>query len=88
LPRAARSCSPGPRPESQIHAIAFTPTGKGLLSASRDRTIRVWDVGTGKELRRLLGHRGEVTALPFSPDGRVLASGSGNATALIWDWRE
>src|SRR4051812_20127993 len=38
-------------------------------------TIRIWDLATGNEVRRLRGHKGETTALAFSPDGRTLASG-------------
>src|SRR5206468_3456675 len=47
--------------------------------------VRLWDVGTGRELAALTGHRSRVYATAFSPDGRLLLSGSGDQSALVWD---
>jgi WD40 repeat protein len=50
-----------------------------LLSAGgEDGTIRLWDVSTGVEIRRLTGHTGGVRTMAFSPDGRRALSGSGS----------
>jgi hypothetical protein len=54
-----------------------------LASAGEDRTIKVWDAGTGQELRTMKGHSGMNVA--FSPDGRWLASPSANETIKVWD---
>ena len=42
-----------------------------------DKTIKLWDVSTGREIRTLVGSEGEITAVAFSPDGRTLVSASG-----------
>ena len=64
--------------------MAFSPDGSRALSGSMDSTVRLWDVETGRELRRLQGHDGLVTALAFSPDGRRALSGSMDNSVRLW----
>jgi WD40 repeat protein len=67
-------------------AVAFAPDGRTLATASFDRSIRLWDVSTGKPLGKpLTGHAEPVTCLAFSPDGKVLASGSLDNSVKLWD---
>ena len=64
----------------KINFIAFTPDGRQLVSASNDKTIRVWDLASGKTVRTIRGESapgvaGKVYAMALSPDGKWLAAG-------------
>ncbi|MBI2946209.1 MAG: PD40 domain-containing protein [Verrucomicrobia bacterium] len=62
--------------------------GQRVASASRDRTVKVWDAGTGQETLTFTGHNGLVWAVAFSPDGKWLASaGASDAdfSVKVWD---
>ena len=65
--------------------MVFTPDGQTLISASGDRTIRLWDVTTGKEKSRFPGHQAKIYSLALSPDGRTLASGGSDQIVRLWE---
>src|SRR5205085_417677 len=68
-----------------VSSVCFSPDGKRLASASRDRTVRVWDAQTGQEALTRKGHTGQVSSVCFSPDGKRLASASWDQTVKVWD---
>jgi WD40 repeat protein len=71
-----------------ISGVAFDRTGRVAASASGDRTVRIWDVRTGKELATLEPrHAADGTSVAFSLDGQYLASGSMDQTVKVWDAR-
>ncbi len=74
--------------ESGVRWLAFTPDGKKLVSHGADETIRVWDVATGKEQRRITNVSGNRAAL--SRDGKIIAAvvgdiGRGKGEVRLWE---
>jgi WD40 repeat protein len=67
-----------------IH-VAFSANGKILASAGRDNLVRLWDPGTGKEIKQIAGHESWVYCVAFSPDAKQLASSSRDKTIRVWD---
>jgi WD40 repeat protein len=68
-----------------VHSIAFSPDGKTLASGSFDKTVRLWNVPKGEEIRQL---KSQSTVVTFSRDGKILVSGEMGGEVSIWDWRK
>src|SRR5438874_2456344 len=71
--------------EGFIWSAAFSPDGTQLVTAAADKTVRLWNVGSGQVMRALTGHQAPVTAALFSPDGRRVLSCGGDRVLKIWD---
>ncbi|RWX51380.1 WD40 repeat, partial [Candidatus Electrothrix marina] len=65
--------------------ISFSSDSKRIVSASEDKTVRIWDVATGKEQFSLKGHLDSVSRAVFSPNGQMVASASRDKTVRIWN---
>jgi WD40 repeat protein/serine/threonine protein kinase len=68
-----------------IDSVAVTPDGRHIVSGSRDHTLRMWDLGTGRCLTTLQGHTDNVNSVAVNPDGRHIVSGSRDHTLRMWD---
>jgi WD40 repeat protein len=79
-------------------SLAFSPDGRLLASGGRyyvvkdgklttdvEPAVELWEVGTGRKVRRLQGFRDVVEGLSFAPDGKTLATASSDQTLRLWD---
>ncbi|KAG6809530.1 hypothetical protein H0H92_015911, partial [Tricholoma furcatifolium] len=71
--------------EFEIEAVAFSPNGTQIVSSSRDKSVRVWDVSTGKQVQELQGHTNWVKSVAFSPCSTLIVSGSFDKSLRVWD---
>ena len=67
-----------------VNSLEFSPDGTQLASTSRDNSIILWNVATGRQVRRFEGDRFGNHSVAFSPDGAQLASG-GYLRVRLWD---
>ncbi len=68
-----------------VGAVAFSPDGLILASGSKDKTIQVWDLATGKSIRTFPGDSSTVWSVAFDSDGRRLVTGTGFWRVALWD---
>jgi len=71
--------------EGYVNSVSISADGKRLASGSDDKTVRLWDTETGKEIQRFVGHEGSVRSVSLSADGKRLAYSSGDKTVRLWD---
>lgn len=74
-----------------VEDLAFSPDGRCLVSASADKTVRLWSLQTYppefvRELTRMNHHYGKVYSVAFSEDGKWLATGAGDFVLKLWRW--
>lgn len=68
-----------------INGLCIMPDGRKAVSASNDKTIKVWDIEAGEELRTLTGHSESVNRVCITPDGRMMVSATQDKTLKVWD---
>jgi WD40 repeat protein len=69
----------------RLNSAVFSPDGRRVVTASDDKTARIWDTATGNEIVRMRGHANVVHFAAFSPDGRRVVTASHDKTVRIWD---
>jgi WD40 repeat protein/serine/threonine protein kinase len=69
----------------EVHAVAFGPDGRSLITAGADRTARLWDLAKGAPLLSPMRHPAAVRAIALSPDGKMLATASDDGSVWRWD---
>lgn len=69
---------------SGVQSVAFSKSGVYALS-SGDKTVKLWDIGTGREIRTFTGHTAYVASAVFSPDERFLLSCGMDNLIILWD---
>jgi hypothetical protein len=66
-------------------SVCFSSDGRHIVSGGLDRTVKVWDAGTGQAIRSLEGHQSAVNSVACSSDGRRIVSGSADGALKWWD---
>lgn len=71
--------------ELAVVTIAMSPDSNFMATGSKDKSVKLWEISTGREIRSFLGHEMTVSSLAFSPDGKYLLSGSYDKTIRLWE---
>ncbi|KAF2683539.1 WD40 repeat-like protein [Lentithecium fluviatile CBS 122367] len=71
--------------DSSVNSVAVSHDSTQLVSASDDRTVKLWDARSGECLSTLEGHSSSVNSVAFSHDSTQLVSASGDGTVKVWD---
>lgn len=70
---------------ASVKTVDLSPDGKYLITGSRDKSAKLWDKNSGRELRSFLGHNHTVNSVRFSNNGKYIATSSADNTAKVWE---
>jgi WD40 repeat protein len=69
-----------------VYSLAFSRDSKRLISGQDEKlSAIIWDVESGRQIHRLMGHTGDVYAVAFTPDGERAVTGSTDSTLCLWE---
>ena len=71
--------------ELAVVSVAISADSNFIVTGSKDKSAKLWDVRNGREVRSFLGHEHTVTALDLSHDGKYLITGSYDKTTRLWE---
>jgi len=71
--------------ELAVVSVAVSSDSNYVATGSKDKSIKLWDRSTGREIRSFLGHEATVTSIEFTADGKYLVSGGNDRAIRIWD---
>ena len=69
-----------------VYGVKISPNGSYVVSASKDKTIKIWDAANGSLVRTLTGHTADVKCVDISDDGTKIVSGGADSLIKIWDF--
>ncbi len=70
---------------AEVTSVTFSPDGRFAATGSSDKTVKLWETATGREIRSFLGHTHDLRTLAFNPDGSLLASIDRDYHLKIWE---
>ena len=68
-----------------VFSLAFSADGKILATAGSDRTVRLWDLATSRQITKPLRTSADLTQVAYNPDGKILATADSNGAVRLWD---
>ncbi|WP_276367134.1 caspase family protein [Chryseolinea sp. H1M3-3] len=71
--------------ELAVVTIAISRDSNYVATGSKDKSAKLWEMATGREVRSFLGHEATVTSLQFTPDGKTLITGSNDKSICFWE---
>jgi WD40 repeat protein len=84
--RLLRKCNAMQRHTPSVYSVLFSPDGTHIITGSDDKTVQLWDAGTGEPVgEHSQGHTDSVRSVSFLADGTCIISGSWDNTVWLWD---
>lgn len=71
--------------ELAVLDVVISPDSNYVVTTSRDKSAKLWELSTGREVRSFLGHEASVTTAAFSSDGKLLFTGSNDKRVRLWE---